>query len=78
MDSEHLGRLRPKRRFLHRQLDRYEPPVERLCQSLEKTNAAINAITPELSLPPRIYRFAGWSARINGGDSGECHPLRPL
>ena len=56
MDSRTLGNLRRKRLYIHRQLDRLEPAVERLRVSLAETNAAIQAEVPELMLPPRRHK----------------------
>lgn len=56
MDSRTLGNLRRKRLYIHRQLDRLEPAVERLRASLAETNAAIQAVAPELLLPPRRHK----------------------
>ena len=56
MDPRTLGNLRRKRLYIHRQLDRLEPAVERLRASLLETNAAIQAVAPELMLPPRRHK----------------------
>jgi len=55
MTDHDLTNLRRKRRYIHRQLDRYEPLVTRLRASLAETEAGIAAIAPELNLPPRRY-----------------------
>lgn len=51
-----LANLRRKRRYIHRQLDRWEPLVARLRESLAETEAAIQAVAPELTLLPRRYK----------------------
>jgi hypothetical protein len=56
MDPSTLANLRRKRRYIHRQLDRLEPAVARLRASLDETNAAIQAVAPELNLPPHRYK----------------------
>lgn len=53
MADRTLRNLREKRRYLHRQLDRWEPLVARLRANLAETEAAIQAIAPELAPPPR-------------------------
>ena len=54
--STNLGTLRRRRLYIHRQLDRYEPLVERLRANLADCNAAIQAMCPDLGLPPRRYK----------------------
>lgn len=61
--STDLGTLRRRRLYIHRQLDRYEPLVERLRENLADCNAAIQAIRPELPLPPRRYQPNPYFAR---------------
>jgi len=56
MSNPDLINLRRKRLYIHKQLARYEPLVERLRASLEETNAAIQAICPDLNLPPRFHQ----------------------
>lgn len=56
MDPRTLGNLRRKRLYIHKQLSRYEPLVERLRVSLEETNARIQAESPDLNLPPRFHK----------------------
>jgi hypothetical protein len=56
MDSRALGNLRRKRRYIHRQLDRLEPAVARLRESLAETDARIASVAPELNLAPRRYK----------------------
>ena len=56
MPNPDLANLRRKRRYIHRQLDRLEPAVARLRESLAETEAATNAVAPELNLPPRRYK----------------------
>jgi hypothetical protein len=61
--STNLTTLRRRRLYIHRQLDRYEPFVERLRENLADCNAAIQAIRPELPLPPRRYQPNPYFAR---------------
>jgi hypothetical protein len=42
--------------YIHKQLGRYEPLVERLRASLDETNARIQAECPDLNLPPRFHK----------------------
>jgi hypothetical protein len=56
MDRRTLANLRRKRLYIHKQLARYEPRVERLRASLEETNARIQAECPDLNLPPRFHK----------------------
>ena len=51
-----LINLRRKRLYIHKQLARYEPLVERLRASLDETNAGIQAICPDLNLPRRFHQ----------------------
>ena len=55
MADRKLRNLREKRRYLHRQMDRWEPLLARLRANLAETEAAILAIAPGLKLPPRRY-----------------------
>lgn len=63
MESRELRNLREKRRYLHRQLDRWEPLLARLRANLAETEAAIRAVAPELKLPPRRYAPNPYFAR---------------
>jgi hypothetical protein len=54
MNTE-LANLRRQRVYTHKQLDRYEPLVARLRAKLAETEAAIQAIAPELPLPRRRH-----------------------
>ena len=56
VDSRALGNLRRKRQYAHKQLDRLEPAVARLKESLAETKTKIAAVAPELNLPPRRYK----------------------
>jgi hypothetical protein len=56
MSPRDLANLRRKRLYIHKQLDRYKPLVERLRASLDETNARIQAEVPELALPPRRHK----------------------
>ena len=58
-----LASLRRKRIYVHKQLDRLEPAITRLRASLAETEAAIQAIAPELNLPPRRYAPNPYFAR---------------
>jgi hypothetical protein len=63
MADRELRNLREKRRYLHRQLDRWEPLLARLRANLAETEAAIQAIAPGLKLPPRRYAPNPYFAR---------------
>jgi hypothetical protein len=54
MKSE-LANLRHVRLYTHKQLDRYEPLVARLRAKLAETEAAIQALAPELPLSHRRH-----------------------
>ena len=54
--SDNLATLRRRWLYVHRQLDYYEPLVERLRANLADCEAAIQAIEPTLFLPPRRYK----------------------
>lgn len=62
-DARALRNLREKRRYLHRQLDRWEPLLARLRANLAETEAAILAVAPHLRLPPRRYAPNPYFAR---------------
>ena len=51
-----MANLRRKRVYIHKQLNRYEPLVERLRASLAETEAAIQAVAPDFNFPPRHRR----------------------
>jgi hypothetical protein len=61
--STNLATLRRRRLYIHRQLDRYEPLVARLRESLAECEAAMQAIDPRLFLPPRRYAANPYFAR---------------
>jgi hypothetical protein len=63
MPDRTLANLRRKRVYIHKQLDRWEPLVARLRASLAETEAAIQAIRPELQLHPRRYGRNPYFAR---------------
>jgi hypothetical protein len=63
MEDHVLANLRRKRRYIHKQLERWEPLVARLRAFLAETEAAIAAIAPELNLPSRRYAPNPWFAR---------------
>jgi hypothetical protein len=81
-----LANLRRVRLYTHKQLDRYEPLVERLRVKLAETEAAIQAIAPELPLPHRRHKpnaiFArGEMSRMALGvlrQAGEPLPIRVI
>jgi hypothetical protein len=56
MDTKALANLRRKRRYIYKQLDRWEPLVARLKESPAETEAKIATVAPELNLPPRRYQ----------------------
>lgn len=56
MIDPNLINLRRKRLYIHKKLDQLEPAVARLRASLEETNAAIQALDPQLMLPPRRHK----------------------
>ena len=54
-----LVKLRRCRLYTHKQLDRYELLVARLRAKLAETEAAIQALAPEVPLPHRRKRRGG-------------------
>lgn len=56
MNSRTLANLRRKRLYIHKLLNRLEPAVARLRASLVETGAAIQAVAPDLNIPPRFYK----------------------
>lgn len=56
MTGKDLANLRRKPLYVHEQLARYEPLVERLRASLAETNARIQTECPDLNLPPRFHK----------------------
>ncbi len=51
-----LANLRRVRIYTHKQIDRLEPQLDRLKARLAEVEAEIQAIAPELILPPRRYK----------------------
>ncbi len=58
-----LANLRCKRCYIHKRLDYLEPWVARLRADLAETEAAIQAVAPQLNLPPRRYAPNPYFAR---------------
>lgn len=57
MDPRTLASLRRKRLYIHKQLNRYEPPVARLRAALEQTDTKVQAAHPDPNLPPRFHKL---------------------
>ncbi len=63
MDVIELANLRRKRLYIHKQLDRYEPLIARLKTALIEAETAIQAVAPDLNIPPRRYQPNPYFAR---------------
>ncbi|MEI7712275.1 MAG: hypothetical protein WCI94_12625 [Rhodospirillales bacterium] len=56
MKDSDLTKLRSARARVHRVLDRLEPMIAGYREKLDRLNAEIQALAPELNLPPRRYQ----------------------